>query len=97
MFPPFGFEGASWSAPASVRNGRGRALVRFELEINGWDPGSAELLVRPLGGHPQRWRGRRLRRYFRVAHAGADALAHVLAARSAPLAAPERFRVVYTR
>ena len=46
-FPPFGLDGASWCAPASVHTRRGRSVVRFELEINAWDSGSTELLVRP--------------------------------------------------
>ena len=37
-FPPFGLDGASWWAPASVHTRRGRTVVRFELEINAWDP-----------------------------------------------------------
>ena len=79
-FPPFGLEGTSWWAPASVCTRRGRRLVRFELEINAWDPTSTELLVRPRARHPYRWGGHRLRQYFRVAHATADAFTHLLAA-----------------
>ena len=77
-FPPFGVEGASWCAPASVHTRRGRVVVRFELEINEWDAHSTELLVRPRACRPNRWTGRRMRRYFDVAHATADAFTHLL-------------------
>jgi len=81
-FPPFGLDGASWCAPASVHTRRGRSVVRFELEINAWDFGSTELLVRPRARRPYRWSGGRLRQYFRVAHATADALTLVLGSRA---------------
>ena len=78
MFPPFGIERASWCAPATVRTPRGRKIVELEIEINAWDAGSTEVLVRPHARHPYRWSGRRLRAYFRVAHLTADALTHFL-------------------
>jgi len=87
-FPPFGVDGASWSAPASIRTRRGRTAMRFELEINEWDTSSTELLVRPRQGRPDRWSGRRMRKYFTYAHATADALTHLLHAQSARHAAP---------
>jgi hypothetical protein len=71
-FPPFGVDGASWSAPATVRSGRGRRIVALEIEINAWDPNATEVVVRPQARHPYRWGGRRLRQYFRVAHLTAD-------------------------
>ena len=55
-----------------------RSLVRFELEINAWDDRSTELLVRPRARRPYRWSGSRLRQYFDVAHATADALTLLL-------------------
>jgi hypothetical protein len=83
MFPPFGVDGASWWAPASVHTRRGRTLGRFDLEINAWDPDSTELLVRPQARHPYRWGGRRLRDYFVVAHTTADRLSQLLNSGSA--------------
>ena len=82
-FPPFGLDGASWVAPARVLTRRGRTMMKFELEINAWDSNSTELLLRPSARHPYRWNGRRLRRYFRVAHATADSLTQLLATRAA--------------
>ena len=84
-FPPFGLDGASWWAPASVRTRRGRTVVRFEIEINAWDDASTELLIRPRARHPYRWGGHRLREYFRVTHAAADRLTRLLAAESVTL------------
>jgi len=81
-FPPFGLDGASWCAPASVHTRRGRSVVRFELEINAWDDGSTELLVRPRAKRPYRWSGSRLRQYFSAAHATADALTLLLDTRA---------------
>ena len=91
-FPPFGLDGASWCAPASVHTRRGRSVVRFELEINAWDDGSTELLVRPRARRPYRWSGSRLRQYFSVAHATADAFTLLLDAHAqdAPKARPRR-------
>ena len=87
-FPPFGVDGASWCAPVSVLTRRGRAALRFDLEINEWDAGSTELLVRPRHGRPDRWSGRRMRKYFVFAHATADAFTQLLSAQSAVHAAP---------
>jgi len=77
MFPPFGLEGASWCAPATVLSRRGRKVVQLEIEINAWDAYSTEVVLRPRARHPYRWSGRRLRRYFAVAHSSADLLTHV--------------------
>jgi hypothetical protein len=85
MFPPFGLDGASWWAPASVRTRRGRTTFRFDLEINAWDAASTELLVRPQARRPYRWGGHRLCEYFRVAHCAADQLTGLLASPSVTL------------
>jgi hypothetical protein len=78
-FPPFGVDGASWSASATVRSvRRGRQLVALEVEINAWDPASTEVVVRPRARRPYRWGPRRLRRYFRVAHLTADVVTQVI-------------------
>ena len=90
-FPPFGVDNASWCAPARVSTRRGRSLERFEIEINAWDAQSTELLVRPHARHPHRWSGRRMRRYFDVAHATADALTCRIGARAAATHVPVRY------
>jgi hypothetical protein len=87
-FPPFGVDGASWTAPASVRTGRGHLIVRIELEINEWDANSAELVLRPCAPRPYRWSGRRIRRYFQFGHAAADTLTQLLGARAMAASAP---------
>jgi len=93
-FPPFGLDHAAWCAPATVSSRRGRTLERFDIEITAWDAASTELLVRPRARHPYRWTGRRMRRYFRVAHATADALTCRLGARTGAPVAPARFAPV---
>jgi hypothetical protein len=87
-FPPFGLEGASWRALATVRRRR-RRVVLLELEINAWDSSSTELVVRPRAARPWRWSGGRLHEYFRVAHLTADRLTQVLSAPAPADAAPE--------
>ncbi len=76
--PPFGHAEASWAAPVSARTQRRRAVEEFELELNRWDRSSTELLVRPRAARPDRWTSRRLRRYFRTAHATADIMTSFL-------------------
>jgi len=93
-FPPFGVDFASWSAPASVHTGRGRRAVKFDIEINAWDNASTELLVRPRSRSPYRWSGRRMRRYFAVAHATADGMTQLLRTRAATYTAPTRLASV---
>ena len=93
-FAPFGVDHASWCAPARVSTARGRTVERFEVEINAWDAWSTELLVRPRARHPYRWSGRRMRRYFDVAHATADALACRIGARAGAPSQPVRLAPV---
>jgi len=76
-FPVFGVDGASWTAPASL-HARGHHRDRVEIELNVWDDGATELVLRPRAGTPYRWRARHLRRYFRLAHLAADELTAVL-------------------
>jgi hypothetical protein len=78
-FPVFGWEGASWLAPASICNQHGRCLEHIEIELNAWDEQATELVVRPRARSPYNWHARHLRRYFRLAHEAADALTQVLA------------------
>jgi hypothetical protein len=83
VFPPFGVEFTSWSAPARVRTRRAARAIKFELEINPWDGATTELLVRPRARSPYRWSGRRMRRYFGVAHATADGVTCLLRSHAA--------------
>jgi len=76
--------GASWRAPATIRNRHGRVIERIELEVNAWDASRAELLVRPRTRHPQRWSRRRRARYFRLAHPAADLFAQLVTGADAP-------------
>ena len=86
MFPPFGYDGASWCAPATVRTRRGRSPIRLEIEINAWDASSTEIVVRPRARRPYQWSGRRMREYFRVAHLTADLLTRFLSVNATALA-----------
>jgi hypothetical protein len=90
MFPPFGYDGASWCASATVRSRRGRNVVQLTIEINAWDANSTEIVVRPRARHPYRWSGRRMRGYFTVAHASADLLTLFLRQQAAALVAARR-------
>ena len=90
-FPPFGVEFASWSAPARVYTSRAARPIKFDLEINAWDNATTELLVRPRARSPYRWSGRRMRRYFAVAHATADELTGLLRSRATAVPTSARF------
>jgi len=70
-FPPFGLNGVSWIAPATIRRGR-RRIAAIELEANRSSAHASELSVRPASRRPQRRSGRRMRRYLASAHATAD-------------------------
>jgi hypothetical protein len=86
MFPPFGYDGASWCAPAIVRTRHAWNRIHLEIEINAWDASSTEIVVRPRARRPYQWTGRRMREYFRVAHLTADLLTQFLSANAAALA-----------
>ena len=63
---------------------RGRRVARVELSLAPWSDGVTRLELRPVARHPERWTARRLRRYFHLAHDGADAVVrHARASRSA--------------
>jgi hypothetical protein len=72
VFPPFGVECTSWRATVAGRDAW--RTEQLEVELNIWSRGATELLVRPVSTRPHRWGDRRTARYFRVAHASADAL-----------------------
>jgi hypothetical protein len=62
----------SWRATARLFARGSRAVARVELEVSAWSADASELTVRPVARHPERWSRRRLRRYFALAHDGAD-------------------------
>jgi len=68
----------SWRTTARLLTGRGRLVSRLDIEVSAWAPGSVIIQLRPLDCRPQRWGTRRTRRYFTLAHAGADRLERLL-------------------
>jgi RimJ/RimL family protein N-acetyltransferase len=77
----------SWRAPASLLDEHGRLVARVDIEVAPWAPGSMIVQLVPIDARTHRWSARRARRYFALAHAGADRLERVLneeGARCAP-------------
>jgi hypothetical protein len=72
----------TWCAPADVLTSRGRRVAAVEIEVSMWSHDSTELALRPVARHPERWSGPRMKRYFALAHASADAVARLLASRA---------------
>jgi len=72
----------SWRTSGRLRAREGRRVARVELEFGPWSDDATELLLRPASRRPERWSGRRQRRYFGAAHAAADDLAAQLEARA---------------
>ena len=72
------FGRSAWRANAHLLRKDGRRLAAVEIEIGPWSEVDSELLIRPRARHPERWSGRRLRRYFAQAHRSADDLTHLL-------------------
>ncbi|HEX4493732.1 MAG TPA: GNAT family N-acetyltransferase [Acidimicrobiia bacterium] len=68
----------SWRAGARLLNGRGQVVARVDIEVVMWTPGSMLVQLRPVDANTHRWSARRARRYFALAHAGADRLERVL-------------------
>jgi RimJ/RimL family protein N-acetyltransferase len=68
----------SWRTTGKLLTGRGRLVSRLDIEVSEWAPGSVVIQLRPLAGRTQRWGTRRTRRYFTLAHAGADQLERLL-------------------
>jgi hypothetical protein len=68
----------SWHTTARLVTDRGRLVSRLDIEVGAWAPGSVFIQMRPLDSSPQRWGTRRTRRYFTLAHAGADTLERLL-------------------
>ena len=68
----------SWRTTGRLLSARGRRVARVDIEISTWTPGSVSIQLRPLDRRSRRWSARRARRYFALAHAGADRLERLL-------------------
>ncbi|HEY5012891.1 MAG TPA: hypothetical protein VIK61_09325 [Acidimicrobiia bacterium] len=89
----------TWCGRAHLLTPRRRVVATVELEVSMWSPDASALEMRPVAAHPERWRSRRIRQYFELAHEGADATTRLLvrraidastARRDANIAVPER-------
>jgi hypothetical protein len=72
----------AWQATGRLY-GRGPRIVRYarvELEIAAWSDDASELRLLPVARHLTRWGTRRHRRYFTLAHDGADFILELLTA-----------------
>jgi RimJ/RimL family protein N-acetyltransferase len=89
---------ASWHTTAQLIDERGRLVTRVDVEIGAWAPGSMLVQLRPSDRRTHRWSARRARRYFSLAHAGADRLERLLndesTRRRSPRAAPFTMRPI---
>jgi hypothetical protein len=74
---PWGSGPAERTAPAQLWTGR-RSPERVVVELGPWARDVVELRVRPTAARPERWRGRRQRRYFDRGHEAIDGLARAL-------------------
>jgi RimJ/RimL family protein N-acetyltransferase len=68
----------SWHTTARLSGARGRLVARVDIEVAMWTPGSMLVQLRPVASNAHRWGARRTRRYFALAHAGADRLERLL-------------------
>jgi GNAT superfamily N-acetyltransferase len=68
----------SWRTTGRLLTDRGRLVSRLDIEVSAWTPGSVVIQLRPLDRRTHRWGTRRTRRYFTLAHAGADHLERLL-------------------
>jgi hypothetical protein len=72
----------AWQATARLR-GCGPRFVRYarvELEVAAWSDDASELRLRPVSRRVTLWPPRRQRRYFALAHRGADVILELLTA-----------------
>jgi hypothetical protein len=72
----------TWRAPVVLLTKRARVVAVAEIEVSMWSHGSTELQLRPVARHPERWSGRRIGRYFALAHLAADETVRLLAERA---------------
>jgi RimJ/RimL family protein N-acetyltransferase len=84
----------SWRTSARLLSARNRLVARVDIEIASWGPESVVVQMRPIDRHAHRWGSRRARRYFTLAHAGADTIEQVLNAQTKRRVAP--FDVPFT-
>ena len=68
----------TWRTTGQLMTDRGRLVSRLDIEVGEWTSNSVFIQMRPVGSSPRRWSPRRTRRYFALAHAGADRLERVL-------------------
>jgi hypothetical protein len=80
------------SARAHGRLPTGRRDTPIEIELAPWADGVTELVIRPDVRAPQRWSGRRRRRWYASAHAAADALRQQIIAAQPAVLRPRRVR-----
>jgi hypothetical protein len=73
----------SWRANGRLVNGRGHLVARVEIEVGEWSDDASRLQVRPRARRFERWTGRRIKRYFPLAHGAADQTARELNALAA--------------
>jgi hypothetical protein len=59
-------------------NRRGHLVARVEIEVGEWSEDATRLQVRPRARRLERWTGRRIKRYFALAHEAADLTARTL-------------------
>src|SRR5437870_1940959 len=57
-----------WRANARLLGAHGRLVAAVEIEISPWSAIDTQMLLRPQARNPNRWSGRRMRRYFAHAH-----------------------------
>jgi hypothetical protein len=62
----------AWRADGRLVTRRGRLIARVEVTVDGWSNEATRLQLRPVARHPERWSGRRLKSYFRLAHFAID-------------------------
>jgi hypothetical protein len=76
--PALSWHSLSWRANGRLVNGRGRVVARVEIEVGAWAEDATRLQVRPRARRLERWTGRRIQRYFALAHEAADRTARAL-------------------
>ncbi|MGO9873892.1 MAG: hypothetical protein ACLPVY_08835 [Acidimicrobiia bacterium] len=68
----------TWCANARLLSPAGHTIAVTEVELGPWSVDETELVICPCARNPQRWSGRRMRRYFHHAHRRADDIARLL-------------------
>lgn len=72
----------TWTGCAQLLSMRGRQIATIELDVSMWSINATCVTLRPAARHPERWSARRLRSYFTLAHAAADAISLLLVRRA---------------